>query len=49
MLDPEGAPEFAHPLFRAPFVLEGSGGRSVVERILDRDGWSDWVRPAAGP
>jgi hypothetical protein len=26
MLDPEGAPEFAHPLFRAPFVLAGEGG-----------------------
>jgi hypothetical protein len=34
---------------RAPFVLEGPGGRFVVERVLGPGGWRDWVRPAAGP
>ncbi|MBV9859293.1 MAG: hypothetical protein JO038_04215 [Alphaproteobacteria bacterium] len=36
MLDPANPPEFAHPLFRAPFVLAGEGGAERREPAVDR-------------
>ena len=37
LMNTEGHPEYAHPLFWAPFVVVGEGGRAPAAEILGSD------------